>query len=128
MGREDRLDAEGLRRLVRSVNRYLGEPDEMAIVEGAGDGLSVIESRPLGVAWLLDGLWRQLGVDAALATVLGGRRFSTDVERVLFALVANRAIDPVSKLAACSHLPSRSGLTVASPGAGRAEETLPRGF
>ena len=27
-------------------------------------------------------------------------RFTTDVERVLFALVANRAIDPASKLAA----------------------------
>jgi hypothetical protein len=26
LGREDRLDAEGLRRLVGSVNRYLGEP------------------------------------------------------------------------------------------------------
>ena len=54
----------------------------------------------MGVAWLLDGLWRQLGVDTALAKVLGGRRFTTDVERVLFALVANRAIDPASKLAA----------------------------
>jgi hypothetical protein len=32
--------------------------------------------------------------------VLGARRFSTDVERVLFALVANRALDPCSKLAA----------------------------
>ena len=54
----------------------------------------------MGTAWLLDGLWRQLGVDTALAKVLGGRRFTTDVERVLFALVANRAIDPMSKLAA----------------------------
>ena len=54
----------------------------------------------MGTAWLLDGLWRQLGVDRALAAVLGGRRFTTDVERVLFALVANRAIDPASKLAA----------------------------
>jgi hypothetical protein len=32
--------------------------------------------------------------------VLGGRRFTTDVERVLFALVANRAVDPCSRLAA----------------------------
>ena len=32
--------------------------------------------------------------------MLGPRRFTTDVERVLFALVANRAIDPASKLAA----------------------------
>lgn len=99
LGREDLLDSDGLRRLVRSINRYLGEPDDGPGFE-AGDGLSIVSSRPLGVAWLLDGLWRQLGVDAALAEVVGGRRFTTDVERVLFALVANRAIDPASKLAA----------------------------
>ncbi|MEZ5298037.1 MAG: IS1634 family transposase [Ilumatobacteraceae bacterium] len=100
LGREDRLDPDGLRRLVRSLNRYLGEPDAGDDGIEAGDGLSVVASRPMGVAWLLDGLWRQLGVDRALATVLGGRKFTTDVERVLFALVANRAIDPASKLAA----------------------------
>ncbi len=100
LGREDRLDAEGLRRLVSSINRYLGEPDGGGdVVELAGDALTVVESRPAGTAWLLDGLWRQLGVDTALAKVLGGRRFSTDVERILFAMVANRAIDPMSKLA-----------------------------
>lgn len=101
LGREDRLDTDGLRRLVASINRYLGDDggDGGDVVEVAGDALSVVESRPAGVAWLLDGLWRQLGVDSALAKVLGGRRFTTDVERVLFALVANRAIDPMSKLA-----------------------------
>jgi hypothetical protein len=101
LGREDRLDADELRRLVASINRYLGDGDAGGGGAGAeaGDGLSVVESRPAGTAWLLDGLWRQLGVDKALAKVLGGRRFTTDVERVLFALVANRAIDPMSKLA-----------------------------
>jgi hypothetical protein len=100
LGREDLLDADGLRRLVRSINRYLGEDDAGDDRVEVGDGLSIVASRPIGVAWLLDGLWRQLGVDTALAKVLGGRRFTTDVERVLFALVANRAIDPASKLAA----------------------------
>ena len=99
LGREDLLDPDGLRRLVRSINRYLGEGDSGGDVP-VGDGLSIAASRPMGVAWLLDGLWRQLGVDTALAKVLGGRRFTTDIERVLFALVANRAIDPASKLAA----------------------------
>jgi len=44
----------------------------------------------MGSVHLLDGLWSQLGVDAALQQVLGARRFTTDVERVLFALIANR--------------------------------------
>jgi transposase len=106
LGREDRIDPVGLRRLVRSINRYLGEPDagtDAAESTGAGeatDGLRLIASRPAGAAWLLDGLWKALDVDTALRKVLGGRRFATDVERVLFALVANRAIDPASKLAA----------------------------
>ncbi len=100
LGREDRLDSNGLRRLVGSINRYLGDSDAGAdVTEIAGDALTVVGSRPAGTAWLLDGLWRQLGVDTALAKVLGGRRFGTDVERVLFAMVANRAIDPMSKLA-----------------------------
>jgi len=99
-GREDRLDTDGLRRLVASINRYLGDTDSDDGAVEVGDGLTVVGSRPMGAAWLLDGLWRQLGVDRALAEVLGGRRFTTDVERVLFALVANRAIDPASKLAA----------------------------
>jgi hypothetical protein len=107
LGREDRLDPDGLRRLVRSINRYLGEADtdgtDAAVATGADtatDGLRLIASRPAGTAWLLDGLWKALDVDTALRKVLGGRRFTTDVERVLFALVANRAIDPSSKLAA----------------------------
>ena len=65
-----------------------------------GGGFEVLASRPIGGTWLLDGLWRALGVDRALRPVLGARRFSTDVERVCFALVANRALDPASKLAA----------------------------
>jgi transposase len=104
LGREDGLDREGLARLVASINRYLGEPAPTAVPADvavlAGDGLAVTESRPMGTVHLLDALWRQLGVEVALRKVLGPRRFGTDVERVLFALVANRAIDPASKLAA----------------------------
>ena len=103
LGREDALDRDGLVRLVASINRYLGLPDSNApgeVAELVGEGLTVAGSRPMGTAHLLDGLWRQLGVGSALRKVLGARRFTTDVERVLFALVANLAIDPASKLAA----------------------------
>ena len=99
LGREDRLDLAGLRRLVGSISRYL---DGAGALPPAGPetALAVESSRQLGSVWLLEGLWRRLGVADALRGVLGGRRFTTDVERVLFALVANRAVDPMSKLSA----------------------------
>ena len=90
-----------MRRLVSSLSRYLGDPDPYADPDANPvAGLTVTSSRSLGGVHLLDGLWRQLGIDRALRELLGERHFTTDVERVLFALVANRALDPASKRAA----------------------------
>jgi transposase len=100
LGREDRLDMDGLRRLVGSISRYLDGTGALPPATDAGQALAVESSRTLGAVWLLEGLWQRLGVAAALRGVLGARRFTTDVERVLFALVANRAVDPMSKLSA----------------------------
>jgi transposase len=100
LGREDRLDVDGLRRLARSITRYTDPGAEQTSGIEAAEGLEVAESRPLGGAWALDALWRRLGVAEAIGSALGRRRFGTDVERVLFALVANRALVPSSKLAA----------------------------
>jgi transposase len=99
LGREDRLDMEGLGRLVGSIGRYLDGAGALPPV-GPEAALQVEASHTLGAVWLLDALWQRLGVAGALATLLGTRRFGTDVERVLFALVANRAVDPMSKLGA----------------------------
>jgi transposase len=100
LGREDELDVEGLRRLARSIRRYTDPGQEGGAQIEPADGLEVVGSRPLGGVWLLDALWRRLGVGEALRELLGARRFGIDVERVLFALVANRALAPCSKLAA----------------------------
>jgi hypothetical protein len=100
LGREDTLDVEGLRRLARSIRRYTDPGAEDGGQIEPAEGLEVVGSRPLGGAWLLDALWRRLGVAEALRGVLGARRFTTDLERVLFALVCNRALAPCSKLAA----------------------------
>jgi transposase len=102
LGREDRLDMDGLRRLVGSITRYLAGAGALppSTDGGQDQALAVESSRTLGAVWLLDGLWQRLGVADALRGVLGARRFTTDVERVLLALVANRAVDPMSKLSA----------------------------
>jgi len=111
LGREDELDVDALRRLAASITRFAdgdgaGQPLRggagQADGDGDGDGdLEVTGSQALGGVWLLDALWRRLGIGEALAGVLGSRRFSIDVERVLFAMVSNRALDPCSKRA-CS--------------------------
>ncbi len=97
-GREDRLDREALARLVRSITRFL-DP-EQALAAQTPEGLRFLDSRPMGGAWVLDYLWRGLGVGAALCRVAARRRVTPLVERLLFALVCNRALDPMSKLAA----------------------------
>ncbi len=96
-GREDHANREALQRLVASITRFL-EPDKA--LAAAAEGLEFTESRPLGGTWTLDALWAQLGIGPAMRRLLKGRRLDDMAERVLFALVANRALAPSSKLAA----------------------------
>ena len=101
-GREDEIDKEQVRRLVSALSRLL-DPAEALAASGPGE-LSVTASRPAGGTHALDGLWRRLGLDQVTARSLAarpgrGRRPDPDAERVLFALVANRALAASSKLA-----------------------------
>jgi len=97
-GREDELDRAAIVRLIGSLQRSL-EPDQ-ALAAAAGGELRFVQSRPIGGAWALDGLWRIVQIDRALGRLLEGRRLDARAERVLFAMVANRALEPLSKLAA----------------------------
>src|SRR6266700_4006801 len=96
-GREEPGTREALERLVASVARHL-DPGKAA--GRAVEGLEFAESRPLGGTWVLDALWERLGIGPAMRGLLRGRRLDPAAERVLFALTANRALAPSSKLAA----------------------------
>ncbi|MDQ3155009.1 MAG: IS1634 family transposase, partial [Actinomycetota bacterium] len=98
-GRADQVDREGLTRLVGSISRFL-DPAQ-AVAAAAGTEVEVLDSRRLGGAWTLDRLWDRLGIGAAIRRVAAGRRLDGEaVERVVFALVAQRALEPGSTLAA----------------------------
>jgi IS4 transposase len=99
-GRADQLDREALRRLVASISRFL-EPAE-AVSAGCGlDEVEVLDARRCGGAYVLDALFARLGIGDALREAAAGRRLDAElVERVCFALVAQRALEPGSKLAA----------------------------
>ena len=96
-GREDAANREALQRLAASVTRFL-DPD--TALAASADGLEFTESRPFGGTWVLDALWSRLGIGKEMRRLLRGRRLDDSAERVLFALVANRALAPSSKLAA----------------------------
>jgi len=102
-GREDQLDRDAVKRLVGSLSRLLDPADALAATAGAE--LQFCESRPFDGTFTLDALWKRLGIDTVLkglnATPRRGRPRGVEVtERVLFGLVANRALAPPSKLAA----------------------------
>jgi hypothetical protein len=94
-GREEPGTREALERLVGSVSRHL-DPGRARPAEE----LEFTESRPLGGTHVLDALWERLGIGPAVRALLKGRRLDPSAERVLFALTANRALAPSSKLAA----------------------------
>jgi len=98
-GRAETVDRDALGRLVSSISRFL--TPEQAISAAAGADVEVVDARRLGGAWTLERVWERLGIGAAIRRVAADRRLDGDaVERVLFALVAHRALEPGSKLAA----------------------------
>jgi transposase len=105
LGRIDQVDVAGLRRLAASISKHFGDgagltdAAEAGAVAGAGP-LEVVDARTAGSVWLLDQLWHRLDVGTAVRAATDARRFTTNMERVLFALVANRAVAPMSKLSA----------------------------
>lgn len=57
-------------------------------------------AKQLGGTHMLDGLWQRLGIRKRLEKLLAERDYQVPIERLLFALVANRTLEPGGKLAA----------------------------
>ncbi len=94
-GRADEPEStERLRRLARSILRRCA-PEEIV---AENPSWQVVNAWPYGDLYVLEQLWRRLGIGEVIGEVCGGRKFDFDVERALFAMVANRACAPSSKL------------------------------
>jgi hypothetical protein len=113
-GRADKVDREALARLVSSISRFLEPAEAAAAAEGSD--VEIIDSRRFGGTYVLDELWHRLGIARALMEAAGGRRLSDEVvERVLFALVAQRCLEPASKLACVSWVQERVAISSCPP-------------
>ena len=86
-GRSDQFDVEKLKRLASSILRMF--PGEEALA--AEPDVHILDAWPYGGVYVLGQLWHELEIDKVLGR---GSAF----ERALFAMTANRALQPYSKL------------------------------
>ncbi len=91
---EDPAVVDQLRRLAKSILKRCA-PEEIAAADGQW---RLLHAWPYGALYVLETLWRRLGIAQVIDEVVGLRRFDFPVERALFAMVANRACAPSSKL------------------------------
>ncbi|WP_459873980.1 IS1634 family transposase, partial [Endothiovibrio diazotrophicus] len=91
---DDPQAVERLRRLAKSILRRCS-PEE--IVTDSPEW-SLVCAWPYGDVYALEETWRRLGIDKVIRKQVAKRRFDFDMERALFAMVANRACAPASKL------------------------------
>jgi len=99
-GRSDSLDVAAIKRLTRSLCRFLSPEDAVraqSVSDGTNVPLTFLRSVPLGGAYLLRSLWETLGLHTVLKECLKDRSFTSPVEWAAFAMVANRALAPDSK-------------------------------
>lgn len=85
---------EQLKKLAMSLKSRLS-PEDLA---GDLPDFRVLDAWPYGDLYVIETLWQRLGLGRVIDKHVKGRKFGFSMERALFALVANRALAPCSKL------------------------------
>lgn len=93
-GRADSLDAGKLRSLAKSILRVCSGEEQVEAMEG----VKLIDARKHGALHVLESIWKELGIPEILGSAARKAETSQPFERAIFAMVANRALSPYSKL------------------------------
>ena len=126
-GRSDEVDRDALVRLCRSIARVcglevtdpMGEGRRAAAGRALPEGVTQVQTWPLGPVWVLQALWERFGIGEELRRIERESKCTVPYERALFAMTANRLCEPTSKLGVWDqwldkvYLPSCSGLKLA---------------
>jgi hypothetical protein len=91
-------DAEVVDRLRKLANSILRRVSPEQLLESELPGWKVVNAWPFGDLYVLQELWERLGIASAIKKRCGSKKIRFEVERALFAMVANRATAPSSKL------------------------------
>jgi hypothetical protein len=113
---DDAAVTERLRRLAASILRRCSAEE---IVGTGGGDWRLVCAWPHGEVYVLEALWQRLGIDQVIRAQAKQRHLGFDVERALFAMVANRVCAPCSKLYCWEqwlkeevHIPGTQGLSL----------------
>ncbi len=101
-GRKDQLDVAAIKRLVKSLCRFLGPEEALKVedlVRECRQDLRFVQSRSMGGIWVLRALWKRLEINHCLETALAGGSISPAIEATLLAMVAKLALAADSNLA-----------------------------
>ena len=118
-GRADEVDRDGLKRLIKSINRVLDAGDTVADGSAALPEIEIERVFEPGVVLAARQLWEELGIGAAIRRRAEGAGLAAPHEMALFAMAAQRLEAPGSKLACATNwlpdvafLPEAEGLGV----------------
>ncbi len=108
-GRANAEQREALLRLARSITRVCTDGVEVpADLAPPGEKIELEWARPLGTVHVVRALWEELGIGEILRGHQRRRGRRAPHELALFTMVANRLLEPLSKLACHEHwLPTR---------------------
>ena len=93
-GKVTELNREKMLALASNILRYLNEGSEALGVES-----EILWSRSFGGVYVVKSLLKKLGVADVLGSQLRRRKYSSAVGDAIVAMVANRLLEPLSKLA-----------------------------
>ena len=101
-GRKEEFDVDQLKRLVRSISRFLTPEDVIkaqAALEFNQPDIKWKSCRSYGGIYLLSNLWSKFRFAGILSKRISGKGFKTPITQAVFAMIANRCLAPKSKLA-----------------------------
>jgi hypothetical protein len=111
LGREDTLDAKMVTSIAKALYRYQRarfgadyKGAELAsglakAVQESEPALRVMASRAFGLRVIIEKVWQDLGLQSLLLGLKRQHKMVVDLERIIFAMVLHRLIDPGSKMA-----------------------------
>jgi transposase len=95
LGPEDQLDRTEVDRTVAALAPFT----KKAIVLKGPEDIDLESATGFGDSFVIEQMWRQLGLDRVLAMAPQDRRLELDVELLCRCMVTNRLVWPISKLA-----------------------------